>query len=84
MAEQYYEMYELPVPKPYKPESEIRLESKLKSTTMGADGKRKCVRFSEVDADDVEECGHEKELKEMHAQVMQLELEKYQLEKKLT
>lgn len=51
---------------------------------LGADGKKKCVRFSEVDADDVEECGHEKDLKALHEQIMYLDQEKYTLQKKLT
>ena len=37
-----------------------------------------------MDADDIEECGHEKELKKMQKQVEQLEIEKYKLEQKLT
>ena len=45
---------------------------------------KKCVRFKEVDADDLEECGHEKDLKKMQEQMDQLELEKFDLEQKLT
>ena len=45
---------------------------------------KKCVRFEEVNADDIEECGHEKDLKAMNDLVMQLENEKYILEKQLT
>lgn len=86
VAEQYYEMYELPVPKPYK--AEIEIVSKLKTgqnSTEEAGGKeKKCVRFKEVDADDIEECGHEKELKQLQEQLAKVELEKYQLEKRLT
>ena len=69
VAEQYYEMYELPVPKPYK--DEIQVVSKLK-TNGAADGsgkEKKCVRFQEVDADDLEDCGHEKELKLLQAEL---------------
>ena len=59
VAEQYFEMYELPVPQPYKPE--VVIEPKLKSVVKDAKGEKKCVRFKEVDADDLEECGHEKD-----------------------
>jgi Leucine-rich repeat (LRR) protein len=84
VAEQYYEMYELPVPQPWKPE--VTIHSKLR--VAGGDGQttkeRKCVRFHEVDADDIEECGHEKDLKELTGQVAQLELEKHELQRQLT
>ena len=45
---------------------------------------KKCVRFNEVNVDDEEECGDEKELKKVKKQVEQLELEKYKLEQQLT
>jgi len=83
VAGQYYEMYELPVPQPYRPETQVA--SLLKSAGDSEAGKeKKCVRFEEVNADDIEECGHEKDLKELNSQVMQLDLEKFKLEKQLT
>ena len=80
VAEQYFEMYELPVPQPWKPEP--KTQSRLKapsSTSIGSTKEKKCVRFKEVDADDIEECGHEKDLAKLHEEVMKLELEKYEL-----
>ena len=83
VAQQYYEMYELPVPQPYRPEAQ--LQPKLKRGPGGGAGKEgRCVRFAEVDADDVEECGHEKDLRQLQEQVQMLELEKYKLEQRLT
>ena len=81
IAEQYYEMYELPVPQPYRPEPV--LDSKIKQV-IGAKGEKKCVRFTEVDADDIEECGHEKDMQKLQQQVNDLELDKYKLQQKLT
>ena len=83
VAEQYFIMYELPVPQPYKEESKVVSKLKNRSTSERGKGK-KCVRFEEVNADDIEECGHEKDLKAMNDLVMQLENEKYILEKQLT
>ena len=37
-----------------------------------------------MNADDLEECGHEVDVNKMHEKMDQLELEKYELEKKLT
>lgn len=81
VAEQYYEMYELPMPQPYK--AEVSIQSGLKppsSTSVGSSKDKKCVRFKEVNADDIEECGHEKDMVALQTQVNQLELDKYQLE----
>lgn len=76
-------MYELPVPRPYKPE--VQVVSKLKPSGTELSGKdKKCVRFQEVDADDLEECGHEKELKVLQDELDKSEQEKYRLYKKLT
>jgi len=64
-------MYELPVPTPYKPQAAV--QNKLRGGEddlqdgSKARKEKKCVRFSEVDADDIEECGHEKDLKNLHA-----------------
>jgi len=83
VAEQYFLMHELPVPQPYKEESKI--VSKIKNQASSEPGKgKKCVRFHEADADDIKECGHEKDLKVMKHLVMKLESEKYMLEKQLT
>ena len=41
------------------------------------------MRFAEVDADDDEDCGHEKDLQKVVEQVNRLETEKYELEQKL-
>ena len=57
------------------------MESKLKSSAGAKE--KKCVRFKDVDVDDVEECGHEREVYELKEQVRQLEHEKFKLEKKL-
>jgi len=48
----------------------VAIESKLKMT-RNADGEKekKCVRFTEVNADDIEECGHEKDMKRLHQQI---------------
>lgn len=63
VAEQYYEMYELPVPQPYKPQPQTMSRLKAPSSqSIGSSKEKKCVRFKEVDADDIEECGHEKDL----------------------
>lgn len=62
VAEQYFEMYELPKPKPYQPEPEVQAVLRTVEAS-GQKKEKKCVRFREVDADDIEECGHEKDLK---------------------
>ena len=85
VAEQYYEMYELPVPKVWKPEPATVLQSRLTNPSSDDVVKtKKCVRFNEVNVDDEEECGDEKELKKVKKQVEQLEHEKYKLEQQLT
>lgn len=85
VAEQYYEMYELPVPQPYKPEPQTQSNLKPSSSmTIGSTKEKKCVRFKEVDVDDIEECGHEKDLAKLNEQVIQLEVDKYELQQKLT
>ena len=85
VAEQYYEMYELPVPKVWKPEPATVPQSRLTNPSSDDVVKtKKCVRFNEVNVDDDEECGDEKELKKVKKQLEQLELEKYKLEQQLT
>ena len=85
VAEQYYEMYELPVPKVWKPEPATVPQSQLTNPSSDDVVKtKKCVRFNEVNVDDDEECGDEKELKKVKKQVEQLEHEKYKLEQQLT
>ena len=38
--------------------------------SLGSAKDKKCVRFKEVDADDIEECGHEKDYTKLNEQVM--------------
>ena len=42
------------------------------------------MRFAEVNADDVEECGHEKDVNKLEEKIMLLEQENYRLRMKLT